>query len=287
MAIRHEFEANSGYRFFKDGVSILLHASSRFRQGTIVTHKDLFHVFQRINKYLQDVGAYEGERQGVSDLMTDNHFSAHKGREFYKFLPERSLDYYNEGSFQFGSIQYYRSIEQQNSKDSMEGLSNIAIKTPSHLLTMSLASGYNFGIFCGTSTLSRREQMSTRFGSRIIRIANLQLFAETVQSLFGAKKFYFNKVVYNDLKMFRIKTLKTVRLSQTEPPGNFDPQLIDEEIFDLLYGNSFLPSLFMKPTRFSIEEELRLVFEMPEDVPPPHVLIMKEKALLKHVEIIQ
>ena len=54
--------------------------------------------------------------------MTANHFPPHKGREFYKFLPERSLDYYKEGSFQFGSIQYYRGIEQQNSKDLMEGL---------------------------------------------------------------------------------------------------------------------------------------------------------------------
>ena len=92
--------------------------------------------------------------------------------------------------------------------------------------------------------------MSARFGPRIIRIANLKLFAEAVQSLLGAKKFYFNTVVYNDLKMFRINTLKTVRLSQTEPPGNFDFELISEAIFELLYGNSFLPSLFMKPTRF-------------------------------------
>ena len=164
MAIRHEFEANSGYRFFKDGVSILLQVASRFRQGTIVTNKDLFHDFQRINKALQDMGAYDGERQGVSNPMTANHFPPHKGREFYKFLPERSLDYYKEGSFQFGSIQYYRSVEQQNSKDSMEGLSNLAIKTPRHLFRMSLASGYNFALFCGTSTLSRREQMSARFG---------------------------------------------------------------------------------------------------------------------------
>ena len=169
----------------------------------------------------------------------------------------------------------------------MEGLSNLAIRTPRHLFGISLASGYNFGVFCGTSTLNKREEMSARFGPRIIRIANLNLFATAVQSLLGARQFYFNKVVYNDLKMFRVRTLKTLRLSQTEPPGDFDPQLIDDAIFDLLYSNSFLPSLFMKPTRFAIEEELRLVFEMPEDVPHPHVLVRKEKALLKHVEIIQ
>jgi hypothetical protein len=179
MAIRHEFEANSGFRFFKEGVSILLQAATRFRQGTIVTSQDLFHDFQRINKALQDLGAYDGERQGVSNPMTANHFHPHQGREFYKFLPERSLDHYNDGSFQFGSIQYYRNIEHQNSKDSMEGLSNLAIKTPRHLFGMSLVSGYNFGIFCGTSTLNRREEMSARFGPMIIRIANLKLFAES------------------------------------------------------------------------------------------------------------
>jgi hypothetical protein len=64
MAIRYEFEANSGFRFFKDGVSILLQAANRFRQGAIVTNKDLFHDFQLIHKALQDMGAYDGERQG-------------------------------------------------------------------------------------------------------------------------------------------------------------------------------------------------------------------------------
>jgi hypothetical protein len=90
--------------------------------------------------------------------------------------------------------------------------------------------------------------------------------------------------MYGDLKIFRINTLKSIRLSRDEPPGNFDPNLIDDRVFDLLYDKSFLPSLFMKPTRFSIEEELRLVFEMPQDV--PDVLRIAEKSLLKHIEII-
>jgi hypothetical protein len=169
----------------------------------------------------------------------------------------------------------------------MEGLSNIAISTRKHLFGVSLASGYNFGIFCGTFSLNRRSEMSRRFGPRIIKIANLKGFAEEAQSLLGARRYYFNRVVYNDLKMFRIRTLKLIRLSRTEPTGNFDPHLIDGAIFDLLYESSFLPSLFMKPTRFSVEEELRLVFEMPKDVPPPHVLRRTDKALLKYIELLQ
>jgi hypothetical protein len=287
VTVRHEFEANVGHRFFKDEVSLLLHASARFRQDAIVTNSHLFNFFKQINKYLQNVGAYEAEREGISDLLTAEHFPAPKEVEFYKFLPERLLKYYLDGSFQFGSIRYYRDIEQQNSKDSMEGLSNIAIKTRKHLFGMSLASGYNFGIFCGTSNLSKRSEMSERFGPRIIKIANLTNFAKEVRSLLGAKRYYFNNVIYNDLKMFRIKTMNSISLSRTEPPGNFDPDLVDDVVFDLLYDNSFLPSLFMKPTRFSIEDELRLVFEMPKDIPPPHVIRKMDKAPLKHIEIIR
>jgi hypothetical protein len=165
---------------------------------------------------------------------------------------------------------------------SMEGLCNIAVKTPNHLFGMSLASGYNFGIFCGTSTLNRRDEMTKTFGPRIIKIVHLREFAEEAKQLLNAQRFYFNLVVYNDLKMFRTNTLKSIRLSRDELPGNFDPNLIDDRVFDLLYDKSFLPSLFMKPTRFSMEEELRLVFEMPQDV--PDVLRITDASLLKHGE---
>src|SRR5262245_32765981 len=40
-------------------------------------------------------------------------------------------------------------------------------------------------------------------------------------------------------------------------------QMINDSMFEFLYKRSFLPSLYVKPTRFSVEQELRLVFEMP------------------------
>jgi hypothetical protein len=286
LAIRHEFEPDAGFRFFKGEVSLLLHAAARYRQNVIATNLDLFKFFQHLNRYLQNIGAYEPERLSTSTIITADHFPDPKDIEFYKYLPDRSLDYYRGGSFQFGSIKYYRSIEQQNSKDTMEGLSNIAIKTPKRLHCMSLASGYNFGIFCGTSNLNRRREMSERFGPRIIKIANIRRFAEEVQSLLGATGFYFNHVIYDDLKMFRARTLKSFDLVKTDAPNdNFDPQVIDDAVFDLLYDITFFPSLFMKPTRFSVEQELRLTFEMSKDV--PDVLKITNKNLLKYIEIIQ
>jgi hypothetical protein len=87
--------------------------------------------------------------------------------------------------------------------------------------------------------------------------------------------------------MFLIETDKTIRLSKTEPPTDFDPLLLNGALFNLLYKNTFLPSLFVKPTRFSGEEELRLAFEMPRDVPPPLVLRTNDKSLLKYIEVVR
>jgi hypothetical protein len=92
VTVRHEFEPDAGWRFYNDDVSLLLHASGRFRQDAIATNSELFKVFKRINKYLQDVGAYEGERQDISDLLTAERFSVPKAADFYKFLTERSLE---------------------------------------------------------------------------------------------------------------------------------------------------------------------------------------------------
>jgi hypothetical protein len=284
MAVRNDFEPNIGYRFTKDAVSVLLHASARFKSDAIVTNHDVFNLFKRTNRYLADVGAYGHESHAVSKLMTAETFADPGEVEFYKFLPPSSLEYYRAGSFQFGSIQFYRDIENQNSKDGMEGLSNIVFQTPKNVWAMSMASGFNFGIFCGTSSLKMRDEMTKQFGPHIVRIANLRAFAEDAQALLGAKRFYFNRVIYNDLKMFRTRTLQKLKLSLDEPPGNFDPKLVTDAMFDLFYKDSFLPSLFMKPSRFSEESELRIVFEMPSDIPPPRVLRLHDANLLKHIE---
>jgi hypothetical protein len=219
------FEPNAGFRFFKDDVSVLLHATARFKHDAIVTNIGLFNFFKHLNRFLQDVGTYDRETHDVSKLMRAEDFPDLDKVEFYKFLPASTVDYYRAGSFQFGSTQFYRDIENQNSRDRMEGFANIVFQSPRHVWAMSLASGYNFGIFCGTSSLSARDQMSGQFGSHVIKIANLRAFAEDVKVRLGAKRFYLNHVSYNDLKMFRTKTLKSLRLSTDEPAGNFDPDL--------------------------------------------------------------
>jgi hypothetical protein len=280
MTVRYEFKRDAGYRFFKDGVSILLHALAIAKEGAILTNTDCYHFLRRINKYLQSVGGYSLEKLDFGKILTIKDFADLEDLAFYKFGSKQWLDYILKDSFQFGSIDYYRNIEEQNSKDTMEGLSNLVISTPKRIICTSLVSGYNYCIFCGTSRLDNRDQMSNRFGPKIVKIADLRKFAEEVKAILGARRFFLHQVIYDDLKIFRVKTLKSFN-GRTR---NFDPQVISDSIFDLLYDSSFLPSLYIKPTRFSVEQELRLVFEMPNDV--PHKSQITDRGLLRHIEIV-
>ncbi len=131
VTIRHIFETDAGFRFFKENVSVLLHASARFKHDAIVTNLDIFNLFKSLNRFLEVVGTYDRESQGTSTLMSAKRFPDLDEVEFYKFLPPSSLEYYRSGSFQFGPIQFYRDIENQNSRDRMEGFANIVFKAPS------------------------------------------------------------------------------------------------------------------------------------------------------------
>jgi len=61
-------------------------------------------------------------------------------------------------------------------------------------------------------------------------------------------------------------------------------QMINDSIFDLLYKRGFLPSLYVKPTRFFAEQELRLVFEMSSDV--PLTTRITNERLVRHIETV-
>jgi hypothetical protein len=63
MTITVEHEKDGGFRFTKDGVSILLQAAWAVKPNVIVTNLLLNNCFRHINKFLQEVAAYAPEEQ--------------------------------------------------------------------------------------------------------------------------------------------------------------------------------------------------------------------------------
>src|SRR5262249_47970754 len=161
----------------------------------VFTYTDCCALFGHLKKYLEAIGAYPAEELKAVTLLTENDFANPKDIVFYKF----GANYILKDSFQFGSIEYYRNIEDQKSKDPREGWSNLVISTRDRMFDASLVSGYNCYLFCGSWSLQNRKEMSEGRGLKIIKIVNVRDFAEEVRSIIGAKRFLLKKVIYDDL----------------------------------------------------------------------------------------
>jgi hypothetical protein len=177
-------------------------------------------------------------------------------------MPSSTLEHWRRGSLQLGSVNYYRAGETAEITDQFEGRSCLIISGPKVQTAVMIQSGYNFGILCGTAQLGQPDFMRKRFGDTLVRIKSIRAFAEHLKVVLGARRYYFNHMQYNDLKLFRLKTLMRSILAK----NTFDELAFGEKAFAFLYRESFLPSLFVKPTGFAVERELRLVFELDADL---------------------
>ncbi len=199
-------------------------------------------------------------------------------KPFYKFIHKETYDnYIKKGKFQLGSLQYYREIEKNDSRDEKEGFSNLIIKSGNRQILTSVISGFNKYVFCGTHSLEQQESMAKSFGGYVMKIDNIHSFAEKVLKAIGADEWLVNKVCYTDYKAY----------SAEIQPINFSGVSSDlsDELFNILYQLSESPSVFSKPTRFNDEQELRLAFTMRKDVKT--TFNFDSLGLLDYIEIIK
>jgi hypothetical protein len=224
---------------------------------------------------MNSVGRTAVDVGGDTKILSNTTFQRFDDATFYKFVSDETLSrHIRNGSFQFGTCQYYRDIENQNTRDHLEGFSTIAVGPA---VIASVLSGFNCAIFCGTDSLANRALMERRFGSNVLRIESIKSFADAVREKIGANAYHLCAVAYADLKVF--KSDAVVRDVRAVNPD------LNDDLFELLYNISFFPSLFAKPTRFSDERELRLVFEFLSDV-RTGVVRVECRELLDFIELV-
>jgi hypothetical protein len=85
-------------------------------------------------------------------------------------LSHGTWGYVKDGSFQFGSAAYYRSTPNMNIRDEREGAGTFHLTSGPQQLNMTLTSGFDAAIFCGTGGIGDRALMHKKFGERLIRI---------------------------------------------------------------------------------------------------------------------
>jgi hypothetical protein len=193
-----------------------------------------------------------------------------------KYVDDYSVDYYKDGYIKLGTIQEYQTIEDSNRKDDLEGYSTIKYNLNNKDIVTSAKSGYNYLIFCATIKSNSIYHLE-KFGKNQVNINNIRTFSELIKKCVNAKSYEIQRIHYNNYKttIFRNNLLNDkIDLNKN--------CLNDEYHYDLLLKLLKYPSLFIKPTNFSKEEEVRIVFEMPKDLSKPKIITHKEiKKLLK------
>jgi hypothetical protein len=282
---RVKFEKNGGYRFIRDKKSILVHAISygrRLPDGQVAAYD------RHVNAYLDAVMPRATEGAKYAQALTRTDFPDVESEPFYKYVSDATWEYIRQGSFQFGTAQYYQTTPNINIQDQREGASSIHLASGNNQLNITLTSGFNCAIFCGTAHIGGPDHdlMLARFGAKWLKIEPITEFLTCVRRLTGSFRAYVFDVVYNDLKNCAAEQEGVERFYAITRGGLTKGSLrqVNEAFFATFYEYGFMPSLFAKPTRYSQERERRVIFEMKSDL-RKQTIVVKHKGLLDFVTL--
>ena len=284
---KEKFEKNGGYRFIRDKKSILVHAISygrRLTDGHVAAYDS------RVNAYLDTVLPRATDNANYAEALTRTDFPDLKADPFYKYVSDATWEYIRQGSFQFGTAQYYRTTPNIDIQDQREGASSIHLASGNNQLHVTLTSGFNCAIFCGTGHFEGPDHdlMLSRFGRKRLKIEPVSKFLARVCKLTHSFRAHVFDVVYNDLKNYAVELEGVESFYAITSGGDLTRgalRRINKTFFETFDEYGFMPSLFAKPTRYSQELERRIILEMRDDLRKP-TLEVKDKSLLDFVTLV-
>ena len=290
---RHEFEINSGYRLFRDQVSVLLQSNSFGRR---LTNAQNVALAKALDDFLDAVREHKAVQapsipdDGISlpdRPLSKADFAEAPPGPFYKYVREDTWNYIRQGSFQFATAEYYRNTPNIDIQDRREGAGHFHLISGNDQLNVSLISGYNCTIYCGTSQIdgSNDALMRERFGPRRIKIDPITEFIARARQLLGAHRSRMYDAVYRDIQSYTEEFPGVERFIKITRRGNLTEAALgqlNEEFFDTFYEFGLMPGLYAKPNKYSVERERRIIFETEKDI-REGPKIVDDKALLDFV----
>jgi hypothetical protein len=263
---KERFEPDQGYHFYRDNHSILIRAMS---YGRRLTDDQTASYVRGTNRFMDALKSVDAPIPTLTKPLVESDFADHSDQPLYKYVSDSTWTYLSEGSFQFGTAKYYRETPNINVQDRHEGASTFHLTHDDNQLNVTIVSGLNCALFCGTSSLDGPEhsRMLEQFGAKRIKIDPLKDFISIVKPHLGAFSARTHDVKYTDLKNYTAEFPGIERFGEISRLGGSSDlnrrklRKLNEAFFSTFYKYGFMPSLFSKPTSYESERERRIVFE--------------------------
>lgn len=286
---RENFEQNGGYRLFRDRVSVLSRSFSFSRrltdQQNLALAKRLDDFFAAIDGHVD--GALDPNSKLPETPLTKADFAEVNPATMYKYAEDATWEHLRRGSFQFGTAEYYRNSPNIKIQDRREGFGHFHLTFGNDQLNVSLISGYNCGIFCGTDQIDgpNDDLMRERFGRKRIKIEPVREFIARAKKCIGAYRSRIYDVVYRDIQSYADEFPDVRKFIEITGRGDLTPaslRKLNRKFFRTFYEYGLLPGLYCKPKGYSVERERRLIFETTRDIRTKPIII-DDKTLLNFV----
>lgn len=277
--MKSSFIPDEGQVHVVHGRSIRMHMLARTKPSVRLTDEKLRALAQHSETYFHAVRDDHFELSGYPRVWTGSDFPGLDDISATKRISRHVFErFVSKGTFVLGSLLGYRAVENPAARDKREGMALLCAEVWSSDAYAFVTSGMNFGIFCASGDDANLGVVAGNFGEIELRIPSLRRFASAVAKDVGAQSFRISRVVYDDLKIFRAPRLPDA----IGDLGLFGTNVTAEQQL-WLHQQALAPSLFLKPTKFAAEAEVRVVFEFDRDLPRPRV--WRNKSLLDLIEI--
>lgn len=286
---KERFERDRGFRIFRDKCSILLQAQAF---GKRLTDREIADYCAAVDSYLDAVTPRDKLEYVPSEILPGVELKDVTNEPLFKYVDDKAWGYIQAGSFRFGTAMDYRASPHESDRDQHEGAGHFALASGDDQATVTITSGFNCAIFCGTSYLDgvAHSNMLSRHGLRRIKIEPVAEFINEVAGRIDAIGSRIHDVIYTNRKVFKAELPGIEKIVHITGTGNLTERRLrqlNRNFFDTFYRFGFVPSLYMKPATksFMSEHERRIVFELQDDIKKPAKFV-RDRALLKFVTLI-
>jgi len=200
------------------------------------------------------------EKNRFADITYESEFKGlmNPSKKIIKMSKKKYVDsFFDKGTIQLGTIDYYRSLGHSEQGDKKEGSIVIVGRGENHTTFAQITSGFNHYLFCCYDGDPNPDVINSFDYDDYFIIENPMLFMAAIMNNLKAKRGYRSKCVY-----------KREKVLIGDVPEGFNFNAISPRLNDMVTKAKY----FIKTNEYEHQREYRFMWEFESDVQNPIII---------------